>query len=95
MIDYFDALIRHRADVPAAVRAAAVLGECIVGISLVRDGGAPVDLRCGPGGGRISAAGGEPRVAERLAGDGLNGLVWIERDGSPTRSTRFWWSGWR
>ncbi|MFR9731507.1 helix-turn-helix domain-containing protein [Saccharopolyspora sp. MS10] len=83
VIDYFDALIRHRADVPAAVRAAAALGECTVGVSLVRDGGAPVDLRCGPGGGWITAAVGEPRVAERLAGDGLTGLVWIERDGRP------------
>lgn len=83
VIDYFDALIRHRADVPTAVRAAAALGECTVGISLIRDGNAPVNLRCGPGGGVLSAADGEPQVAERLVGDGLSGRVWIERDGQP------------
>ncbi|WP_338890883.1 helix-turn-helix domain-containing protein [Rhodococcus sovatensis] len=85
VIDYFDALVRHRADTAAMMRASAALADCVVGMDVSGWREARHKARrCDPRG-QWSP---EPQRApsstkDIIVDDDVVGTVWIERNGPP------------
>lgn len=84
VIDYFDALVRHGADMSALLRASATLANCVVGIETTSRSGTVDTRRCDVRG-RWSPQPLLPasRTKDILIGESVVGKVWIERPGPP------------
>ena len=82
VIDYFDALVRHGADLASFLRASATLADCVVGIETSGHFGSQSMSRYDPRGQwspwpRIAPT----TVKDIVIGDVAVGTVWIERAG--------------
>ncbi|OZF42033.1 CdaR family transcriptional regulator [Rhodococcus sp. 14-2470-1a] len=85
VIDYFDALIRHGADMATMLRASATLADCVVGMDVSGwPGSGQQARRCDPRGRWSPQPQRSPSSTKDVViDDNAIGTVWLERVGTP------------